>query len=123
MQRNQLASLVVVLLIVVGFSDVIIIDSTVQAPPPPQIDPLLQLKNWTRSYDGTGNNVNFTNWGSAGQAESRFCTPNYTDGFSAMQPGLPNPRSLSNVLGNAAAGITLSRPNWNMLFPIWGQFV
>jgi len=31
------------------------------------IDPYMNLKNWTRSLDGTGNNANFTNWGSTGQ--------------------------------------------------------
>lgn len=97
--------------------------STLLPPPPPptSTDPYLQLRNWTRSYDGTGNNAKNTNWGSAGQPESRFCAANYgTD--NAMVSG-PNPRELSNSLGDASAGITLSRPNWNMLFPIWGQFV
>lgn len=43
--------------------------STLLPPPPPptSTDPYLQLRNWTRSYDGTGNNAKNTNWGSAGQ--------------------------------------------------------
>lgn len=44
-----------------------------------------------------------------------------------MRTDLPNPRELSNSLGDISfsRGGTpqLSRANWNMLFPIWGQFV
>lgn len=98
--------------------------TTARAAP---IDPYKNLKNWARSLDGTGNNANFTNWGSAGQPESRFCSNSYTDGFGAMKTNLPNPRDLSNSVGdiNFSPNGTLqvSRANWNMLFPIWGQFV
>ena len=44
-----------------------------------------------------------------------------------MQEGLPNSRDVSNSLGDIglSPGGTLepSRQNWNMLFPIWGQFI
>ena len=87
----------------------------------------LNLKNWVRSYDGTGNNLQFTNWGSAGQPESRFCPNSYVDGLSVMRTDLPNPRVVSNTLGDVSktptGSIQLSKRNWNMLFALWGQFV
>ena len=93
----------------------------------PLADPYINLMNWARSFDGTGNNQNFINWGSAGQPESRFCSNSYTDGLGAMGTNLPNPRELSNSVGdiNFSRNGTLqvSRANWNILFPIWGQFV
>ena len=43
-----------------------------------------------------------------------------------MQSTLPNPRVVSNSLGNVnllpGGNIVLSRRNWNMVFAIWGQF-
>jgi hypothetical protein len=60
----------------------------------------MALNNWRRSFDGTGNNQQFTNWGSTGQPQSRYCPNNYEDGLSVMRSDLPNPRELSNVLGN-----------------------
>jgi hypothetical protein len=44
-----------------------------------------------------------------------------------MKTNLPNPRDLSNSVGDINYSengtLTVSRANWNMLFPIWGQFV
>ena len=33
---------------------------------------------------------------------SRFCQNNYMDGFSEIRKGLPNPRDVSNSLGDIA---------------------
>ena len=44
-----------------------------------------------------------------------------------MRTDLLNPRDLSNSLGDINlsrdGAIELSKANWNMFFPIWGQFV
>ena len=44
-----------------------------------------------------------------------------------MREGLPSPREVSNTLGDIrlspGGALEPSRQNWNMLFPIWGQFI
>ena len=55
-------------------------------------NPYINMKNWQRSFDGTGNNAQFTNWGSTGQIQPRFCPNNYVNKLQAMQTNLPNPR-------------------------------
>lgn len=40
-----------------------------------------------------------------------------------MRDDLPNPREISNLVGNIPGAIIPSKANWNMLFPIWGQFL
>ncbi len=124
--KIQITLISVLLLNILTVSEVIKIDSRKNSAPNP-IDPYMNLQNWTRSYDGTGNNPSNTNWGSVGQSQSRFCSNSYTDGLGAMKTNLPNPRDLSNSVGdiNFSPNGTLqvSRANWNMLFPIWGQFV
>ena len=52
-----------------------------------------------RSYDGSMNNLNQTNWGAAGGDITRVVTNGYADGIS--EPGMtdyPNPRTVSNEL-------------------------
>ena len=44
-----------------------------------------------------------------------------------MPKGLPNPRAVSNALGDISLSPNgepvLSKSNWNLLFPIWAQFI
>jgi hypothetical protein len=150
MPNHRQIFILLVLFVFLTFSEVIVLDQqpqTTTTPPVPQLPPKAQprlpeipqpspppfesiysnLKNWVRSLDGTQNNLQFSNWGSAGQPESRFCPNDYEDGLSVMRTDLPNPREVSNILGDVSktpnGQITLSRRNWNMIFAIWGQFV
>jgi hypothetical protein len=88
MPKLQIKPLLLLSLIFITFSEVILIDDnitqniyslTALSPPPPPppkptptptppVDSYMILKSWTRSFDGTGNNDQFTNWGSAGQS-------------------------------------------------------
>ena len=95
-KRFTIVMTVAIVLMIVGHSETIAPQGRLLAP----VDPYMNLKNWTRSFDGTGNNPSFVNWGSAGQPESRFCSNSYTDGLGAMRTDLPNPRDLSNSLGD-----------------------
>lgn len=65
--KIQFILLSVLLLNILTVSEVIIVDSRPYSAPNP-IDPYMSLQNWTRSYDGTGNNPSHTNWGSVGQS-------------------------------------------------------
>jgi hypothetical protein len=76
-----------------------------QQPPqaPPQLDPILQLANFTRSYDGSLNNDANPNWGAAGQPMPRIAPAAYADGLGTpITNGKPNVRNISNILCQAA---------------------
>ncbi len=76
-----------------------------------------------RSYDGTGNNVNNTEWGAAKKAFRNLVTNGFADLVS--EPGgvgRENPRVISNVIGSQtefiANELELSDFIWG-----WGQFI
>ena len=74
-----------------------------QPPQAPQLDPILQLANFTRSYDGSLNNDANPNWGAAGQPMPRIAPAAYADGLGTpITNGKPNVRNISNILCQAA---------------------
>lgn len=76
-----------------------------------------------RTFDGTSNNVENTNWGAAGENLIRLTNVGYADGISAPAgPNRPNPREVSNSLFAQESPINdplnLSDFCW-----VWGQFI
>ena len=80
-------------------------------------------KAQVRSYDGSGNNLTSPDLGAAGQAFIRLAPSNYADGLS--EPGgvdRPNPREVSNLVGQQSGATTSQRGLTNMVWQ-WGQFI
>src|SRR5437667_10902666 len=64
-----------------------------------RLEPRLLLASNIRSYDGSGNNLAHPEWGSTGQALSRFAPNAYGDGISTPAgASLPSAREISNFL-------------------------
>ena len=75
-----------------------------------------------RSIDGTGNNLDNPDWGSAGTQLLRNTTNAYADGISAPVEGRPNPRLISNIINAQGEDIFNDRHLTQFLFQ-WGQFI
>ena len=75
-----------------------------------------------RSFDGSGNNLSNSNWGSHGSVLGRLTAPNYANGVDSLPASLPNPRVISNRVFNQTASIPDARglSEWVWL---WGQFI
>ena len=76
-----------------------------------------------RSYDGSGNNINQTEWGSVGSQISRLTSSAYNDSISEMsQPDSENPRIISNAvcIEEVTTDSELGLSNLNML---WSDFI
>ena len=78
-----------------------------------------------RTYDGSNNNLNFTDWGSTFAQLQRLGNANYSDGISSMiDTYRPGPREVSNTIVNQNEGENIpnnfgtSDFNWQ-----WGQFI
>lgn len=75
------------------------------------------------SYDGTGNNVKHSNWGSAGSAFLRIAEAAYADGISAPSGAdRPNPRDISNALMSQLVATESATGMSNFVYA-WGQFI
>jgi len=78
---------------------------------------------FTRTIDGTGNNVANPEWGSAGIPLLRAAAPTYADGVG--EPGgvgSPNPREISNTV-MAQEESVLNRKGASDFLWQWGQFL
>ena len=82
-----------------------------------------QLIAENRSYDGTNNNLQHSEWGAAGTDQLSVVSNGFSDGISA--PGgddRPNPRTISNEIFNQEVSVPdplkLSDFAW-----VWGQFI
>lgn len=75
-----------------------------------------------RTVDGSGNNQTVSQWGSAGDFLRRLTAPSYIDGMGAVDPSLPNARTVSNVLGTQTSSLPDSR-NLSEWAWVWGQFL
>ena len=51
-----------------------------------------------RTFDGSGNNLANPTYGQSGETLARLAPANYFDGISTIDPSLPNPRDISNVI-------------------------
>lgn len=75
------------------------------------------------SYDGTGNNVKHSTWGSAGSAFLRIAEAAYADGISAPSGAdRPNPRDISNALMSQLEATESATGMSNFVYA-WGQFI
>ena len=87
------------------------------AAAPPQPRPPIY-----RSVDGTGNSLTRPNLNATGADYTRIGTAHFADGVSALRTGLPNPRTISNlvVAGNGAVANT---EGLSGMMYAWGQFL
>ncbi len=76
-----------------------------------------------RQIDGTGNNVQFPQRGSAGSILKRLSPPAYADGAGALAgPDRPGPREISNAVV-AQSGSIPDPDQVTDMFWLWGQFL
>jgi hypothetical protein len=76
-----------------------------------------------RSIDGTGNNLQHSDWGSAGTQLLRNTTVAYGDGISSPAGAdRPNPRLISNLVLSQTEDIFNDRHLTQFIFQ-WGQFL
>lgn len=83
---------------------------------------VLALMSDTRSLDGTGNNVDVPELGSAGQIYPREVDANYADGIGRPQTG-PDARYLSNRIFNDTNQNVFSENGLTHWSFVWGQFL
>ncbi|RFB06174.1 hypothetical protein DX908_13395 [Parvularcula marina] len=78
-----------------------------------------------RTLDGSGNNVDHPEWGSAFSHLVRMGFPDYSDGVSAMAGALrASAREVSNAVSNQPPGVTIPNPmNATDFVWQWGQFL
>ena len=76
-----------------------------------------------RNYDGANNNFNNRLWGSKGSLLERRGPNGYADGISLPVQNRPNPRHISNQVGEVIGNIERSKNRLTMAFVIWGQFL
>jgi Ca2+-binding RTX toxin-like protein len=77
------------------------------------------------SIDGTGNNLQYTNWGSAGTDLLRIAPAEYTDGISSPAGAdRPDARAISNAVSAQAPGVDiLNGEDLSDFVYVWGQFI
>ena len=91
------------------------------APPPPTpAGPSIEV----RSFDGTGNNVAHSEWGSTAEQLLRRSAAAYADGVSAPSgSNRPSARVVSNLLSESPAGGVINDRDWTAFVYAWGQFL
>jgi hypothetical protein len=90
-------------------------------PRPPQPKPGVNY----RSIDGSGNSLTNTGLNALGADFSRIGVAHFSDGVSALRTGLPNARTVSNlvVAGNAGDAETPNAEGLSGMMYAWGQFI
>ena len=90
-------------------------------PRPPQPKPGVSY----RSIDGSGNSLTNTGLNALGADFSRIGVAHFSDGVSALRTGLPNARTVSNlvVAGNAGDAETPNAEGLSGMMYAWGQFI
>ncbi|MFO1062406.1 MAG: peroxidase family protein [Pirellulales bacterium] len=78
----------------------------------------------TYSVDGTGNNVQQTEWGSTNEKLVRLAKPEYGDGVSTPAgSSRPSAREISNVLVDQGSQDIISDRDLSAFIYAWGQFI
>lgn len=78
----------------------------------------------TYSFDGSGNNVAHSNWGSAGSELMRTVAAEYADGVSAPAGAdRPSAREISNALADSGGADVISDRFLSAFIYAWGQFI
>jgi peroxidase len=86
--------------------------------------PLTVPSTSVESYDGTGNNLQNTTWGSAGIDLLRFAPVAYGDGVSTPAGAdLASARAVSNAISTHVAGDLKNDRNLTAMVYAWGQFL
>ena len=82
-----------------------------------------QTRQKYRTFDGTLNNLSYTNWGAANIPLYRELPAEYADGKNALAgASRPTPRAISNKLSDEPEDVQNAR-DMSGLFYIWGQFL
>lgn len=76
----------------------------------------------SRSYDGSGNNPTFVEWGSTGTSLMRITEPSYPDGMGNELVDWPNARTISNATSGQIGDMPNDR-NMSGFVWQWGQFL
>ncbi len=95
--------------------------AVVPQPKPPQPKPGVNY----RSIDGSGNSLTNTGLNAVGADFRRIGVAHFSDGISALRTGLPNARTVSNlvVAGNAGDAETPNAEGLSGMMYAWGQFI
>lgn len=102
--------------------------SSPDAPPPPPRPPAPPQPPAPargieyRSFDGSGNNMLHPTTNVAGSDFTRFTPANFADGVDAIATGLPNARTVSNIVV-AGDGDVPNKEGLSGMMYAWGQFV
>lgn len=76
------------------------------------------------AIDGTGNNVQHTDWGSAGSDFLRTAPADYTDGISTPAGAdRPSARDVSNAISDQGDDDILNNRGMSAMIYAWGQFI
>ena len=78
----------------------------------------------TRTFDGTGNNLLHTQWGSTGEELLRKAAAEYGDGISTLAGAdRPSARVISNAIAAQDPTTELSDRDLSAFIYVWGQFL
>ncbi len=89
-------------------------------PPATMTGPAVEV----RSFDGTGNNLVHSEWGSTAEKLLRRSAVAYGDGLSAPSGSdRPSARAVSNLLAASPAGGLVNDRDWTAFVYAWGQFL
>jgi peroxidase len=91
---------------------------------PPQDESVPSLPDEVRSIDGTNNNLENPELGSAGEELLRIADADYSDGIpTPAGEDRPSAREISNVLSTADIEGTRSDRGLSAFIYVWGQFL
>jgi len=84
----------------------------------------IQAPDEVRSYDGTGNNIDNPDWGSANIQLLRYSPAEYGDGISTPAGSdRPSARIISNTFGQSPEDGILNDRDFTAFVYAWGQFI
>ena len=84
----------------------------------------IQAPDEVRSYDGTGNNLDHTYWGSTNIQLLRYSPAKYGDGISTPAGSdRPSARIISNTFGQSPEDGLLNDRDFTAFVYAWGQFI
>ncbi|MFL5331564.1 MAG: peroxidase family protein [Gemmataceae bacterium] len=76
-----------------------------------------------RTIDGTMNNLQHSDWGSAGAAQIRIAPAAFADGISSPTDGRPSAREISNAVSDQGSQDIVSAGGLSAMAYAWGQFL
>lgn len=91
---------------------------------PRPLSPVLESRNEFQSIDGSGNNLEHSEWGAAGENLLRFAPAQYADGISEPAGAdRPSTREISNTLSAIEGEGPVSQRDLSAFVYVWGQFL